>query len=95
MDGGDISFPNSFTSPEPTDLSINRSNWNIRPPAASWIPVPGLFVGLSVGNSILIALYALGLVSGIGWLKLAQGWNSLPKSNSTIFGSFALPFLSH
>ena len=90
---GKSASPNSLTSPEPTDLSINRSNWNIRPPGASWIPVPGLFLGLSVGNSILIALYALGLVSGIGWLKLAQGF-SLPKSIQQFLAVFIALFIT-
>jgi hypothetical protein len=92
MDGKSV-FPNSLNSPEPTDLSINRSSWNIRPPGASWILVPGLFLGLSVGNSILIALYALGLVSGIGWLKLAQGF-SLPKSIQQFLAVFIALFIT-
>ena len=90
---GKSASPNSLTSPDPTDLSINRTNWNIRPPGASWIPLPGLFVGLSVGNSILIALFALGIVSGIGWLKLAQGF-SLPKSIQQFLAVFIALFIT-
>ena len=90
---GISSSPNTLITPEPTDLSTNRSSWTIRPPGASWVPVPGMILGLSVGHSILISLFLLGLCSGIGWLKLAQGF-SLPKSIQQFLAVFIALFIT-
>ena len=69
---GKSSSPNILVTPNPNDLSVDKSKWILRPPGASWIPLPGLLIGLSIGNSILIALFLLGLASGLGWLILAK-----------------------
>ena len=90
---GISSSPSTLIIPEPTDLSTNRSSWSIRPPGASWVPLPGMILGLSVGHSILIALFLLGLCSGIGWLKLAKSF-SLPHSIQQFLAFFIALFVT-
>tara|TARA_B100000989_G_C19511826_1_gene459474 strand:+ start:55 stop:1971 length:1917 start_codon:yes stop_codon:yes gene_type:complete len=69
---GESSSPNFLSSPQHEDLSSIESNWILRPPGASWIPLPGLLLGLSVGHSIHISLFILSIAFGTGWLKLAR-----------------------
>ena len=69
---GQTTAPNFVKNPSPADFSIDREEWIPRPPGASWMPLPGLLLGLRVGNSIQLALFALALAGGIGWLKLAK-----------------------
>jgi len=67
-----INAPNILLVPSNEDLSINMSRWHIRPPGASWLALPGLLLGLSVGQSVKISLIFTGMLGGIGWLKLAS-----------------------
>ena len=50
-------FPNYGSSPLYEDLSQNKSSWSPRPPGASWIVLPGLYLGLSIGHSLRLSLY--------------------------------------
>ena len=36
--------------PDPNDLSGNSIIWNLRPPGAALLPVPGMLIGLSLGS---------------------------------------------
>ena len=64
--------PNMLTSPFYQNLSANESDWIVRPPGGAWIPLPGLLLGLSLGNSLHISLLILNISFGTGWLKLAR-----------------------
>jgi hypothetical protein len=77
---GESIAPNILTSPKSTNLSANESDWIVRPPGAAWIPLPGLLLGFSLGNSIHVTLFSLSIAFGAGWLKLARTL-SLPKSS--------------
>ena len=67
---GDVIAPNLLLSPSHNDLSKNSSTWCLRPPGASLLPLPGMLLGMSVGNSIQIALFICSIVGGTGWLTL-------------------------
>ena len=67
---GTVNAPNLINQPDRTNLSLNRTEWLLRPPGASLLPIPGMLIGLSLGQSIKLALLACGLVGGWGWLKL-------------------------
>jgi len=71
IEGGSIA-PNMLSLPNRTNLSVNESNWIVRPPGGAWIPLPGLLLGFSLGNSIHISLLILSISFGTGWLKLAR-----------------------
>ena len=51
--------PNYCSFPNTEDLSQNTSTWNPRPPGASWIGLPGLYLGLSIGDSLRLSLVML------------------------------------
>ena len=70
--------PNLLVSPNPKDLNQNIPNWIMRPPGASWLPLPGLFLGFSLGHSIHLSLFTLAIMSGVGWLTLAKKF-SIPE----------------
>ena len=77
---GESSSPNFLSSPQRENLSAKESNWILRPPGASWIPLPGLILGLPVGHSIQISLFLLSIAFGTGWLKLARALSlSIPS----------------
>jgi hypothetical protein len=69
---GKINSPNIVWVPSNNDLSINTATWHIRPPGASWFALPGMFLGLSLGHAIKFSLVMVGLLAGIGWLKLSN-----------------------
>ena len=71
MDGQTF-LPNFCKTPSAKDLSTDHETWIPRPPGASLIPLPGMLLGIKMGNSILISLFILSLVGGVGWIKLAQ-----------------------
>ena len=73
--------PNLISFPDSTDLSVNEFAWLLRPLGGSWILLPGLILGLSLGNSIHLSLFALSILMGSGWLKLA---GILSINNSSI-----------
>lgn len=64
--------PNYCSFPSTRDLSQNKSTWNPRPPGASWIALPGLYLGLSIGDSLRLSLVILLMFGGVGWLKLSN-----------------------
>jgi hypothetical protein len=64
--------PNMLSSPVHTDLAANKSSWIVRPPGGAWIPLPGLLLGFSLGNSIHLSIFILSFAFGAGWLKLAR-----------------------
>lgn len=69
---GRTTFANYCSMPNPLDLSQNQSNWSPRPPGASWIALPGLFLGLSIGDSLRLSLFLFFVGGGVGWLKLSK-----------------------
>ena len=73
-------YPNYGSSPIHEDLSQNRSSWSPRPPGASWIALPGLYFGLSVGDSLRLSLFILSTCGGIGWLKLSKKFKMSSES---------------
>ena len=73
-------FPNYGSSPLYEDLSQNKSSWSPRPPGASWIVLPGLYLGLSIGDSLRLSLFILLICGGIGWLKLSKKFKMCTES---------------
>ena len=51
--------PNFVVSPDSSDLSFDKQTWISRPPAASLIALPGMLLGLSLGNAVQCSLMAL------------------------------------
>ena len=89
---GTVIAPNLINQPDRTNLSLNRTEWLLRPPGASLLPIPGMLVGLSLGQSIKLALLACGLVGGLGWLKLFRMFKinqSILFIIAILLGSFA------
>ena len=68
----DTTLPNVVSQPNWDDLSKDHSSWSLRPPGASWLPLPGLLIGLSLGDSIRLALFTFQVSGGLGWLLLAK-----------------------
>ena len=72
--------PNMLFSPNRTNLSTDELSWIVRPPGGAWIPLPGLLLGFSIGNSVHISLFILSIAFGTGWLRLARALSlSLPS----------------
>ena len=69
---GKINAPNKVLVPSTEDLSANTQRWHIRPPGASWFALPGMFIGLQIGHAIKFSLVFVGLLGGMGWLKLSN-----------------------
>jgi hypothetical protein len=69
---GKINAPNIVLMPSNNDLSRYTTTWHIRPPGASWLALPGMFLGLPLGHAIKLSLVLFGLLGGIGWLKLSN-----------------------
>ena len=69
---GKINVPNLILVPSTEDLSTDTKTWHIRPPGASWFALPGMFLGLPLGHAIKFSLVIVGLLAGIGWLKLSN-----------------------
>ena len=76
---GLVTYPNFLLSPAPNDLSQNVINWSLRPPGAALLPVPGMLIGLSLGDSIQFALFICSIAGGIGWLYLFKNQEFLNK----------------
>ena len=68
----ETTLPNFVSQPDWDDLSKNQSSWSLRPPLASWLPLPGLLMGLSLGESTRLALFTFQVSGGLGWLLLAK-----------------------
>jgi len=69
---GKINAPNKVLVPSNNDLSTNTATWHVRPPGASWFALPGMFIGLQIGHAIKFSLALIGLLGGMGWLKLSN-----------------------
>ena len=69
---GKSSFANYCSFPNQLDLSQDLSSWSPRPPGASWIALPGLIIGLSIGDSLKLTLFLLFTAGGFGWLRLSR-----------------------
>ena len=69
---GKTNSPNIVLVPSNNDLSTNTATWHIRPPGASWFALPGMFIGLQIGHAIKFSLALIGLLGGMGWLKLSN-----------------------
>ena len=69
---GNINAPNKVLFPSSVDLSVNTQSWHIRPPGASWLALPGMFIGLQIGHAIKFSLVFVGLLGGLGWLKSSE-----------------------
>ena len=63
--------PNFIVSPDISDLSLDKQTWISRPPAGSLLALPGMLLGLSLGNSVHCSLMALAIIGGAGWLFLS------------------------
>ena len=66
----------------PSNLFENDQIWSLRPPGPCILPLPGMILGLSLGESIRWAIFACGILGGIGWIKIAK---SLSVTNEGIF----------
>ena len=69
---GKINAPNEVLVPSTEDLSTNTRRWHIRPPGASWFALPGMFLGFPLGHAIKFSLVFVGVLGGMGWLKLSE-----------------------
>lgn len=67
---GDVRTPNIMQNPSREDLSLDNSEWILRPPGASLLPAFGMIFGLSLGQSIKLSLFLCKVIGGIGWLLL-------------------------
>ena len=84
--------PNLISSPDRTNLSENEFIWLLRPLGGSLIPLPGLLLGFLLETPIHLSLFALSILMGLGWLKLA-GILLIKKSSLQLL-SFLLAFIA-
>ena len=95
---GLVTYPNFLLSPAPNDLSQNVINWSLRPPGAALLPVPGMLIGLSLGDSIQFALFICSIAGGIGWLYLFKK-SGIPQQVlliiSILLGLMSGNYISH
>ena len=69
---GVVDRPNFLAQPKWTNLAEDQTKWSLRPPGASWLSLPGLSVGISLGNSLRIGLFLCMLIGGLGWIKFCE-----------------------
>ena len=69
---GIVEHPNFLAQPKWTNLAEDQTTWNLRPPGASWLPLPGLSVGMSLGSSLRVGLFLCMLIGGLGWIKFCK-----------------------
>lgn len=72
---GTVNAPNILVEPNKSDLSADQSTWSIRPPGAALLPLPGTFLGFSLGSSIQFGLIICSLSGGLGWLQVVKKFN--------------------
>lgn len=72
---GEVSFPNILSEPSREDLSLNQKNWNLRPPGAAILPIFGMLMGLSLGQSVKLGLFLCSVIGGAGWLIVFKRFN--------------------
>ena len=69
---GKTNLPHFHLIPSNEDLATDIEKWGIRPPGASLLPIIGLKLGASLGQSIWIFLLTFALLGGIGWIRLSK-----------------------
>lgn len=69
---GIVDHPNFVAQPSWSNLSEDQTSWCFRPPGASWLPLPGLLIGISLGSSLRIGLFLCMLSGGLGWIKFCK-----------------------
>ena len=69
---GIVEHTNFVAQPRWTNLTEDHTSWSLRPPGASWLPLPGLLIGLSLGNSLRVGLFLCVLSGGLGWIKFCE-----------------------
>ena len=84
---GQTHAPNFLSEPDPHDLSNEISLWSLRPPGASWLPLIGLNLGMTIGQSIWISLFLFSLLGGVGWIKLSNSLG-IDRQGQLILASF-------
>ena len=84
---GETHLPNYTSFPDSNDLSINNISWSPRPPAGSWVAVPGLLIGLSLGKAINFMLLLL-YITGCSGLLLTARKLKLPYDSEILFAVF-------
>ena len=84
---GQTHAPNFLSEPAPHDLSNEISLWSLRPPAASWLPLIGLNLGMTIGQSIWISLFLFSLLAGVGWIRLSNSLG-IDREGQLIFACF-------
>ena len=72
---GTVDAPNILSEPKRSDLSINQEHWSLRPPGAAILPVFGMLMGLSLGQSIKLGLFLCSVIGGVGWLIVFKRFN--------------------
>ena len=84
---GETHLPNYTSFPDCDDLSINNITWSPRPPGGSWIAVPGLLIGLTLGKAINFMLVVLYIIGSSGLLLLARKLK-LPYDSEILYAVF-------
>ena len=69
---GKTHAPNFLSIPARHDLSNEVSLWSLRPPGASWLPLIGLNLGMTIGQSVWGSLFLFSILGGVGWIKLSN-----------------------
>ena len=64
--------PNYCSYPKTSDLSQNTSTWSPRPPVASWITLPGLYLGMSIGDSLRLIFIHITNLWGYRLVKIIR-----------------------
>ena len=64
----EVPFPNLVKKPSKSDLALDVNIWSIRPPIGSFIPLPGMFMGVPIGLSLQIGIFSCLLLGGLFWI---------------------------
>ena len=72
---GQVAAPNILMEPYRNDLSIDQKNWMLRPPGSTLLPIVGMLLGLSLGQSIKLGLFLCSIIGGLGWLSIFRRFN--------------------
>lgn len=88
---GEVPFPNLVNKPSTNDLALDVNIWSIRPPIGSFIPLPGMFIGVPIGLSLQISIFSCLLFGGLFWIIFFSNFfdNKLLTFLSLMFGLFA------
>lgn len=72
---GQVVAPNILMEPSRNDIAIDQGNWILRPPGSTLIPIIGMRLGLSLGQSIKLGLFLCSIIGTIGWLFIFRRFN--------------------